>query len=135
MGFFSGIKNNIRKSEASAIIESLLQNQAKLGFFPVDKVQPAEMATKLIQVVWDKNTKISMASPLPHKMALASVGLSAGILVMDKTGEREILLALKSCLGSILLELNASGHQMKLNAIDIDLISQAEGVFMHFSES
>ncbi len=135
MGFFSGIKNNIRKSEAAVLIQNLLENQAALGFFPKTDPTPAEMANKLIQVVWDNNSGIAQSNPLPHKMALAAVGLSSGVIAMDKAGNREILLALNFSLGQILLELNASGHRMKLHAIDIHLIDKAQGVYTHFSEN
>ena len=135
MGFFSGIKENFRKSEAAAIIQGLLEKQAGLGFFPKNDPTPAEMANKLIQVVWDNNPGITKSSILPHKISLASVGLSSGVIAMDKSGNRDILLALNFCLGQIILEINASGDRMKLNAIDLHLIDKAQGVYFHFSEN
>jgi hypothetical protein len=135
MGFFSNIKNNLRKSESAVIIQKLLEQQADLDLFPKADPTPAEMANKLIQIVWDNNSGISQSNPLPHKMVLAAVGLSSGVLAMDKAGNREAFLAFKFCLGQILMELNASGHRMQLNAIDIHMIEKVQGVYFHFSEN
>jgi hypothetical protein len=135
MGFFSEIKNNFRKAESAAVIESLLEKQLGLGFLSGENVTPAEMANNLIQVVWDRNPGISRAGTLPHKMTLAAVGLSNGIIAMSKSGSREILLALNFCLGQILLEINASGDRMKLHALDFHLIDEAQNVYISFANN
>ncbi len=133
MGLFSGIKANLCKAKAAVVIEKLLENQAKFGLFPTEEASPAAMANKLVEVTWDRNPGIA-ASGFPHKMSLAAASLSSGVLAMDQAGNHEVKLALLTSLGAVLMELLASGNQLKLHSLDLHLIEKAEGVYAHFSE-
>ena len=93
------------------------------------------LANKLVEVVWDRNPKVfDSGAALPHKLTVAAAALSSGVSALARTGERTVMLALLTSLGSILAELVATGDRLKLHAADLYLVDQADAVYRHFSE-
>lgn len=134
MGLFSGIKANWCKAAAAASIQSFFERQAKLGFYPSNEVTPAVMANKLVEVAWDKHLGLDKEKMYPHKMALSAASLAIGVQAMEHGGHQEMRMVLMSGLGSVLMELSTSGHQIKLDSYDIYLIQQAESFYLKQSE-
>ncbi|MDP9603352.1 UNVERIFIED_ORG: hypothetical protein J2W38_003141 [Variovorax paradoxus] len=133
MGLFSGVKVLVRKSEAAVIVQKLLERQVALGFLGADPA-PSVLANKLVEVLWDRNPKIFNSGTLPHKLSVAAAALSSGVNAMARAGNREAMLAMLTSLGTVLMELIATGNRLSLHATDLYLIDQAEAVHRHFSE-
>lgn len=133
MGLFSGVKSLVRKSEAAAVVQKLLERQVTLGFLGIDP-SPGTLANKLVEVLWDRNPKIFNSGTLPHKLSVAAAALSSGVNAMARAGDRETMQVLLTSLGTVLMELTATGDRLGLHATDLYLIEQAEAVRRHFSE-
>lgn len=133
MGLFSGVKALVRKSEAAVVVQKLLERQVTLGFLGADPA-PSVLANKLVEVLWDRNPKIFDSGALPHKLSVAAAALSSGVNAMARAGDRETMLVLLTSLGTVLMELIATGDRLGLHATDLYLIDQAEAVHRHFSQ-
>lgn len=77
MGLFSGIKNNMRKSEAAVVLQNIFEFQSQAGGF--DGIDPATLATKLVSTAWDARPEVfdgSVGGVRPNKLSIALYSLA-----------------------------------------------------------
>lgn len=119
MGLFGAVKSNWKKSEAAAVVQNLLEHQAKHGFFNSD---PAQTATFLIAKVWDSKPDIfnGKFGQRPHKMSVAAIALSSAIDNLSPQNDNYSSLII--ALGNLLQEWETNGSLYPLNSIDNELL-------------
>jgi hypothetical protein len=127
MGFFSGISNTYRRSEASLIVNNLLQIQKNTGTFSLDV---ESWARKLVDFSWDANPRLyeGKLSPKPHKIAIAATAFAYGsrLFVDDNDFNKK---ALFLSLGSLLSDVQKNSYLYGFKTVDQQLISAATVVF------
>ncbi|MDO9281603.1 MAG: hypothetical protein Q7T88_04405 [Methylotenera sp.] len=77
MGLFSGIKNNMRKTQAAVVLQNLFEFQAQLE--GNESIKPAELANALIETAWNKRPEAfdgSVGGVRPHKLTIAVYSLA-----------------------------------------------------------
>lgn len=126
MGIFSGIRNIYKKSEATVVVQKLLEDQARVGWFELD---PAKVASALVQNAWDQKPDIfnGKFGQRPHKIAVAAIALAIPLDAMGDNDQnhRAILIAL----GNVLLEVERNGRLYPLNSLDEQLLEWAVAVY------
>lgn len=132
MGLFGAVKSNWKKSEAAAVVQNLLEHQAKYGFFNAD---PAQTATFLIAKVWDSKPDIfnGKFGQRPHKMSVAAISLSSAIDNLSPQNDNYSSLII--ALGNLLQEWETNGSLYPLNSIDNELLKAALQTFIEVSNS
>ena len=130
MGFFRGIKNNIKKSEAAVIIQNLLEMQSKTGLYDRD---PASSANEIVGAFWDKSVNIldGRFGQRPHKISLAAAALGDAI---SKLGQHPYSNNYSICLGNILNEISVNGALYSLNSLDHKLLEESALVLRAHSD-
>lgn len=131
VGLFANFRSALRQAKAAALLERLLEVQRRTGL-GVD-APSAILASKLVQIVCDRNPGLLAARPMPHKYSLAAAALASGANGMKKSGDRESELAFASCLASLMMEATARGTQLKFTPIDLRLFATAEDVVARVS--
>lgn len=132
MGLFSGIQNNIKKSEAAVVIQNLLELQTKWGAYDGD---PAKQATSLVQAIWDQRPDVFSGKfgVRPHKLALAAAALSNGLF--DHQHNHRLSASLLLALGEILKAVDANGGLYQFNNIDQTLFKASLESYVEASEA
>jgi len=127
MGFFSGIKDNYKKSEAAVVVQNLLEIQAKIGYFGHD---PAQSANALVQSAWDEKPDIFSGKfgQRPHKLAVAAIALSRGLSLSHQNDPHRM--ALLASLGKVLAEAHTNSGFYPFNNLDSTLLEAAGEVFI-----
>lgn len=127
MGFFSGIKDTYKKSEAAVAVQNLLEEQARIGYFSQD---PAKYASALIQSVWDEKPDIFSGKfgQRPHKISTAAIALSRGLSLCHESDPSRF--ALLACLGKALAEAHTNAGLYPFNNLDMTLLEAAGEVFI-----
>jgi hypothetical protein len=131
MGLFSRFKDTCKKSEAAVVVQNLLEDQAKLGFFDLN---PAEFANKLIEIVWDAKPHIfnGKLAPRPHKITVAASALAKGIDLFKDDDFNKSALVLS--LGNILCEIEKNGNRYPLKSVDHQLLEISLSVYIKITE-
>lgn len=128
MGLFSGIKDNWKKSEAAAIIQSLLENSQKnMGTFGFSH-DPAQAATSLVQNAWEAIPDVFSGKfgQRPHKLTTAAIALAYGVQhTTNEDNQSQFLIAL----GNILNQVEVNGSFYPFNSTDNYLLVRASEVF------
>lgn len=132
MGFFKGIKDTYKKSEAAVIVQNLLDEVAKVGLFSGDASKTANI---LVGAVWDSMPEIfgGAYGQRPHKITVAASALANAIVIDDagKPGSMSFILAIS--LGKIMNEVGLRGDLYPFNSLDARLLDSAAQVFTEFS--
>jgi hypothetical protein len=116
---FSFVKDTFKKSEAAAVVQSLLETQQRTGYF---FGEPSNTARKLVAKVWDFKPDVfnGTRAGRPHKLSVAAFALATG--VTDNEDDRRAQLPCLTALGQILINLNLGNSPYSLNGIDYQLI-------------
>lgn len=127
MGLFSGFKDNLKKSEAAALVETLLErHQANFGL----SVPPGQLANQLIDTTWRSAPQIfngKLSGARPHRASVAAYALAcAAHGVREKGTNEEMELALSMCLAQILSKIESSPEDFRFTDIDTKLLGQAQ---------
>ena len=127
MGLFSGVKDTFKKSEAAVVVQNLLEEQARIGFFGLD---PAKYASALIQSAWDEKPDIfgGKFGQRPHKLAVAAIALSRGLSLARQDDVHRM--AILASLGKVLAEAHANAGFYPFNNLDSTLLEAAGEVFL-----
>ncbi|HGM4734135.1 TPA: hypothetical protein ACKPYB_000652 [Stenotrophomonas maltophilia] len=127
MGFFSGIKDNFKKSEAAVCVQNLLEQQQRIGYFAGD---PARIANALIQSAWDERPDVfgGKFGQRPHKIAVTAIALSKALSLSSESDPNRF--ALLACLGAALSEAHTNAGFYPFNNLDMTLIEAAGEVFI-----
>ncbi len=119
MGFFSGIKDTLKMSEAAVVVQNLLEHQAKCGLFDLN---PAAYANQLVGKVWQGKPDVfgGKFGQRPHKITTAAVALGFGYsqLGKDDLNRNAVLLAL----AMLLAEVERNGNLYPFNGLDQHLL-------------
>lgn len=119
---FFGIRSIARKSQASVLVQNLLEVVAKntdLG------ARPADIANKIVGLAWDRNPQwFGPNRPLPNKFILAACALSFGANAMAQAQNRNVELAMMICLAEVLKEIamQREFNNLLLDSLDLSLL-------------
>jgi len=126
MGLFSGIKNTFKKSEAAVVVQNLLEETKRVGFFDSD---PARVANRLVESAWDSRPDIfgGAYGDRPHKVTFAaySFAYAIGNLRRDSPARDALVIPF----GKLMLYLQKTGHLFSFNRLDNELLGAALCVF------
>jgi hypothetical protein len=126
VGLFSDINNTLKKSEAAVVVQDLLEQQVKSGLFTL---AAAPFANQLVQKIWQYKSEMLDGSqgPRPHKITVAAMALSAGVLLMDQgdLNRNGLILAL----GNLLDDVQRNGGLYSFNGLDHALLGSAASTF------
>ena len=131
MWLFSGIKSTYKKSEAAAVVQTLLKHQADIGTLNLDSVL---LANKLVALVWDSKPDIfnGKFGQRPHKITVAAFALANGIDLVAKDKQNQNALAI--ALSTILSEVETNGTLYPFNSLDHQLLETSMAIFLDFAE-
>lgn len=118
---FKSIKDQWKKAEAAAIIQTGLEDQNRLGYFTGD---PAKTANRIVLRAWDFQPEIydGRFGVRPHKLTIAVTSL---ILAVEETGPyHEQTPSLMLVLGALLQGLASNELLLPLVQLDFKLIEQ-----------
>jgi len=126
MGLFSGIKDNIKKSEAAVCVQNLLEQQQKIGYFSGN---PANNANSIVQAAWDERPHVfnGKFGQRPHKISVAAIVLSRALSLSSEGDPNRF--ALLACLGTAVAEAHTNASFYPFNNLDMTLIEAAGEVF------
>lgn len=127
MGFFSGIKDNIKKSEAAVCVQNLLEQQQKIGYFSGN---PANYANSIVQAAWDERPHVfnGKFGQRPHKISVTAIALSRALSLSSEGDPNRF--ALLACLGTAVAEAHTNAGFYPFNNLDMTLIEAAGEVFI-----
>lgn len=133
MGFFSGIKNTYKKSEAAVVVQNLLEQQTRAGLFDLD---PANTATQFVEHAWTQDPDIfnGKFGQRPHKITVAAFALANIIARFNGNEYTNRNAALVLSLGNILSELEVNGRLYPLNSLDHHLIENSVSIYSQASQ-
>lgn len=125
MGIFSGIKNNVRKSEAAVVVQNLLEIQQRKGFPVTD---PGTLANLIVGGAWAEKPHLFDGSQRqrPHKITIAAVSLARYCEMPQSVADRDAVL---SALAMALDELHNNASRYDLRDSDVKLIGLATHIF------
>ena len=131
MSLFKGIKDNWKKAEAAAIIQTLLEGQARVGTFSGD---PATAANTLVKKAWAVNPEIldGRYGQRPHKASLAATALAMAVDGLSR--DSKFHGSLITALAQILLDLEEKGFLLPLSQLDQKLLATAQDILIRESE-
>lgn len=127
MGLFSGIKDNIKKSEAAVCVQNLLEQQQKIDYFTGN---PANYASSIVQAAWDERPHVfnGKFGQRPHKISVAAIVLSRALSLSSEGDPNRF--ALLACLGTAVAEAHTNAGFYPFNNLDMTLIEAAGEVFI-----
>ena len=125
MGIFSGIKNNLKKSEAAVVVQNLLEIQQRKGFAVSS---PQILASTIIGGAWDEKPYFFDGSKYrrPHKITIAAISLARYCERYPTDTDHEAAL---SSLATALDELQKNPDKYELQDIDYKFIELATKIF------
>jgi hypothetical protein len=131
MWLLSGIKNTYKKSEAAAVVQTLLKYQSDIGTLNLDSVR---LANKLVGLVWDSKPDIfnGKFGQRPHKITVAAFALANGIDLVARDKQNQNALAI--ALSTILSEVETNGRLYPFNSLDYQLLETSMAIFLEFSK-
>lgn len=135
MGIFTGARNTLRKAEAAAVVQRLLENQTRVGL--VD-CKPGPFANELVRAVWAQAPHLFDGSrgAIPHKVSVAAAALANGAdALIRRNAQDPGAHALIICLGQILQDVEQNEYLYPFNKLDEHLLGQAAGTFVGLAES
>lgn len=134
MGLFSGFKDNLKKSEAAALVETLLErHKANFGL----SMPPGPLAHKLIDFTWNSAPEIfngKLSGARPHKVSVAAYSLACAARgAKEKGSNEEMELAFSMCLGQMLSKIESSPEEFRFTDIDSRLLDQAQKTYVEIA--
>jgi hypothetical protein len=118
MAIFGGFKRTLRKSEAAALIELILEHLQKAGR---TSLKPNVTANKLVTVFLEDTPRISQRSSLPHKVPLAAMALAHSFL--EKKYDRNSSAIFQICLSLLLADYEATRDSHRLTPEEYTFIA------------
>ena len=121
-----GAKNLYKKSEAAALVESLLRTHInELGLFNLP-APPNELANRLVGDVWETMPDIFSGEfgQRPHRFTVAAHALVRGAKRAAHGDDTRLLL--EQCLMAVINELRINGALYPLNSLDMWLLQKLE---------
>jgi hypothetical protein len=120
----NGIKDNWRKAEAAAVVQTLLEGfgrRAGMSVLDFDK-----LANVMVDRAWTENDHLfsGYRAGRPHKVALAAASLANLLTKIPPDEQIHALLSL--CLSEVMRDLNDRGHLLYLSELDRVMISTAQ---------
>ncbi|MHC9013829.1 hypothetical protein [Stenotrophomonas maltophilia] len=127
MGLFSGIKDNLKKSEAAVCVQNLLEQQQKIGYFSGN---PANYANSIVQAAWDERPHVfnGKFGQRPHKISVTAIVLSRALSLSSEGDPNRF--ALLACLGTAVAEAHTNAGFYPFNNLDMTLLESAGEVFI-----
>jgi hypothetical protein len=124
MQIFKGIKSFYKRSEASIVVQNLLEIQAKELNFSAD---PAMTARLLVENVWNQSPHLfdGRFGQRPHKISVAAIAFSNEIEVQGIDDPRHPLVA---SLLKVLDNVADKGYLYPLNSLDKEHLESASKV-------
>lgn len=125
MQLFKGIKSFYKRSEASIVVQNLLEIQAKELNFSAD---PAMSARLLVENVWNQSPHLfdGRFGQRPHKISVAAVAFSNAIEVQGIDNPSHPLVA---SLLKVLNNVANKGHLYPLNSLDREHLESASRAY------
>ena len=131
MGLFSGIKDNLNKSEAAVVVQTLFEKHQQNFSL---SVPPAALANKLIESTWNSAPELfngGKSGARPHKASIAAYSLACAARGANIKGTNEEMeLAFSMCLGRILRAIERTPESFPFTDIDLRLLEQAQKTFI-----
>ena len=126
MGLFSGIKNNYKKSEAAVVIQNMLEELKRMGFFDSN---PAKVANMMVESAWQSRPDVFCGNygERPHKLVVAAYSFAYAIESLKRDSQTRTTLGIP--FGKLMAELLENGKMYPFNKIDYVLLDRAGGVF------
>lgn len=124
---FGGIKDTFKKSEAASIVQSLLEQQVKLGFLNLDA---GKIANAIVGLTWDSRSQFldGKKYPRPSKYGLAAFSIASSL---DRCGsDRDLFLALMAVLPPILERLEGDRLIGSANTTDMRLALLSSNAYL-----
>lgn len=125
MGLFATLKRVGKMSEASAVIQGVLEPLVAQGM----DGDPKQIATRLTALCWAQRPEVfdgKFGRP-PHKLATAAIALASGF--EEYGGYPGILVTLHIGLGEILKEVDERGSLYPFHDLDMQLFQKATDAF------
>jgi hypothetical protein len=134
MGFFKGIKDNYKKSEAAVVIQNLLEEASRMDMFPGNAAKTANL---LVGGAWDELGEVldGRRGLRPHKIAVAAISIARAIELEDANKAFSPSHTLAFCLSKILAEVGQNGVLYPLNPLDMKLLNMAGETFSQFASA
>lgn len=132
MGFFGGVKDIYKKTEAARVLQNLLEHQARIGLLTGN---PAQVANDLVELIWQERFSVLSGEfgQRPHKISVAAVALAYFIRILKEgNSDRDGFII---SLGNLLSELNTNGRLYPLNSLDETLIEEAVLTFVNATKA
>lgn len=119
MRFFRSITNALKKSEATIVVQNLLELQVRNGLYDFD---PATSAKHLVDAVWKKTPHMfdGRFGQRPHKLSIAGAAFSNAVDALHSRNPNTAPFLI--CLGKILHEFSVNGNLYPFNNLDFDML-------------
>ncbi|WP_157764557.1 hypothetical protein [Rhodobacter sp. CZR27] len=124
---FKGIKDQWKKAEAAAVIQTLLEEQIKVGLLDANA---ASLANSVVSKVWEQSPEYfdGRFGQRPHKIAFAGLALAMAVDKLPKDGRLHAPLMV--CLSELLLGVEANSFLLPLTPLDERMIAAARDVLV-----
>lgn len=134
MGFFKGIKDNFKKSEAAVVVQNLLEEAAQMEMF---QGSASKTANLIVGYAWDELSEVldGRRGLRPHKITVAAVALARAINMEDADKAFSYSHTLAFCLSKIIAEVERNGVLYPLNQLDMKLLNAAGEIFAEFADA
>jgi hypothetical protein len=131
MGFIRTIGENWRKAEAAAIVQNIIEQNAKLLETPVDA---ATLANRMVGEVWDDATPLFDGSrgAKPHKATLAAAALAHAL--ENRRLPFEIEFAAINGIAAILRAVGKGSNASELSKADHVILNACAATMVTFIE-
>ncbi|CAM5421493.1 hypothetical protein [Sphingobium scionense] len=112
---FGAIKVTLQLSAAAVVVQNLLERWQHTGLFDLD---PKALSSKLVARAYgqDEGQFNGKKGPRPHKIAVAALAFAQGMRDYDLSSDEYNACHLS--IGSILMEIEANGHNYPLTGKD-----------------
>lgn len=134
MDLFEAKSSTGNSAEAVAAIESLLDQQVRIGLLVGDA---KTLAGRLVTQVWAQKPALfeGRLGPKPHQIAVAAIALAAGARLEAYRNNEPLRSSYTFALGLILSEVASNAHAYALHHVDHLLLDAAAATFSEPAEA
>jgi len=128
---FGWIKNTIRKSEATVLVQQSLEAHMGFGPRPFDA---DKLSSRLVAMVWDRKPDLfeGRVGKQPHKMCIAAIALATGLYEFPDDSDGQLVIHL--ALGAVMLDLITNGFLYELGGPDRWMMDRSEEAYADIAE-
>lgn len=129
---FGQAKNMFKMSEASVVVQQVLQAHIAFGVPPFD---PAEVARRLVAQVWHQKPDMFAGKfgKRPHKVSVAAIALAQGLREFGEGSEAQEIVRL--ALGAVMIDVATNGRLYDFSGVDGALLELAQKAYLEASET